>query len=402
MLSLTDPAEVPAPVVNRSTAVLISIALHLLAVLLFVVAPEQVPQSVRAALRTWLAPILATPAAPEPPPVAAVEPPAAKQESIPLKFAYVKVPEEAEQRRNRDARLLSDRDRRARQEMPTPPGAQTRSLDPHSEGTSPDRVRPDPRIAAGQDSPDRPALPATPVSGTPEERAVATASQDRAVTTAGGKGAANGPTGSDRPSEAAETGADGGMAPARSAGDTPTTGPGATPAPGAGAGEAGTGGAGSGGADTGGVSSEPQRPGGPTTGGLPDLRSSEYKFQFSNPGWIRDPNYGTMSFDTQGFPWGDYARRVYVIIRNNWFERIPLAAREGIRGWACWHFVIGRDGTVSNLTLQRASGVPPFDRAASDALHASSRLPPLPADFPAPEEGVTYCFYYNIYPGETD
>jgi len=386
MLSLTDPAEVPAPVVNRSTAVLISVALHLLAVLIFVVAPEQVPQPVREAIRTWLAPILATPAPPEPPPVAAVEPPAAKQESIPLKFAYVKVPEEAEQRRNRDARLLSDRDRRARQEMPTPPGAQARSLDPHSEGTSPDRVRPDPRIAEGQDSPDLTALPATPVSGTPEERAVAAAAQDRVATKAEGTDVANGPTGSNRPSEAAETGADGRP----------------VPAAGAGAGAAGTGGAGSGGAAAGGVSSEPQRPGGPATSGLPDLRSSEYKFQFSNPGWIRDPNYGTMSFDTQGFPWGDYARRVYVIIRNNWFERIPLAAREGIRGWACWHFVIGRDGTVSNLTLQRASGVPPFDRAASDALHASSRLPPLPADFPAPEEGATYCFYYNIYPGETD
>jgi hypothetical protein len=46
--------------------------------------------------------------------------------------------------------------------------------------------------------------------------------------------------------------------------------------------------------------------------------------------------------------------------------------------------------------------VPPFNKAAGDALRASSPLPPLPEAFPNPEEGVTACFYYNMLPGEID
>jgi hypothetical protein len=44
--------------------------------------------------------------------------------------------------------------------------------------------------------------------------------------------------------------------------------------------------------------------------------------------------------------------------------------------------------------------VPPFDRAASDALKASSALPPLPPDFNLEKEGVTGCFWYNLYPSD--
>jgi TonB family protein len=109
-----------------------------------------------------------------------------------------------------------------------------------------------------------------------------------------------------------------------------------------------------------------------------------------------------MSFDTQGFPWGDYARQLYVIIRNNWLERIPLAAREGIAGFTCQHFVIAKSGGITSIDMTRTSSVPPFNKAASDALRASSPLPPLPAGFPNPDEGVTFCFYYNMYPGEAD
>jgi hypothetical protein len=46
--------------------------------------------------------------------------------------------------------------------------------------------------------------------------------------------------------------------------------------------------------------------------------------------------------------------------------------------------------------------VPPFERAAADALRASSPLPPLPEEFPLTEEGVTFCFYYNMYPEEAE
>src|SRR5262249_2036993 len=133
---------------------------------------------------------------------------------------------------------------------------------------------------------------------------------------------------------------------------------------------------------------------------LSDIKAGEYKFQFNNPAYLKNGSYGTMSFDTQDFPWGDYARRIYLVIRNNWYARIPLAAREGIRGWVCQRFVIEKDGSISSVGAVRPSGIPPFDKASADALTASSPLPPLPEAFPEPREGVTFCFYYNMYPGE--
>src|SRR6185369_15333691 len=106
---------------------------------------------------------------------------------------------------------------------------------------------------------------------------------------------------------------------------------------------------------------------------------TEEKFHFDNPGWLRGETVaGTLSFDTKGLPWGDYARKIYVIIRQNWIDRLPLAYRNGQRGVTCQHFVIEKDGTISVIDVVRPSDVPPFDRAASDALKASSALPPLP------------------------
>ena len=132
------------------------------------------------------------------------------------------------------------------------------------------------------------------------------------------------------------------------------------------------------------------------------MQVGERKFTFRNPGYLRSGFSGTMSFDTQDFPWGDYARKLYLIIRENWYARIPLAAREGIRGYSCQRFVIARDGAIASIRVERPSAVRPFNKAASDAIGASDPLPPLPDAFPNDSEGVTFCFFYNMYPGEVD
>ena len=64
--------------------------------------------------------------------------------------------------------------------------------------------------------------------------------------------------------------------------------------------------------------------------------------------------------------------------------------------------VIARDGTVESIDITHPSTIPPFTKAATDAINAASKVPPLPEDFPKDREGVTYCFYYNMYPGETE
>ena len=130
------------------------------------------------------------------------------------------------------------------------------------------------------------------------------------------------------------------------------------------------------------------------------IGESERKFIFRNPGYLRGANYGTMSFDTKDFPWGDYARKLYLIIRENWYSRIPLAAREGIRGYACHRFIIESGGGIVEMRTIRPSAVPPFNKAALDAIRASDPLPPLPEAFPHESEGVTFCFFYNMHPAE--
>jgi TonB family protein len=376
ILSLSEPVESPTLEVGRSGAVLVSIGFHLLLVLIFLFGPAAatrlLPQSIIAFLSPRppaaetvprSAPANASGAAPKQP----------DPRRIPLKFAYVSVPHDEAIRENPAARLQSDKSRRARQEMPTPADARRLSIDPHSEGTSIDRVKPDPNRPKGRED------------GEAQSRARRGSPSGGAGSTGTGATARNSsPQGQSTPRP------DGLLA----RGGEPERAPGRQASPGREGTSPGEFGAPEGTAEQG------EDPRENLKQALSDLKSGEYKFQFNNPAYLRGGSYGTMSFDTQGFPWGDYARRIYLVIRNNWFARIPLAAENGIRGWVCQRFVIEKDGAISSVQVVRPSGIAPFDRASADALTSSSPLPSLPEDFPEPREGVTFCFYYNMYPGE--
>lgn len=383
LLSLEGGAP---PSVTRPTfaeAVMASVIVHLLLVLLFVYSPDRLPERIRRLL--GLTPVAATAEStlsPEARAAAEAEKAEkerrAKESRIPLKFAYVRVPDDLNSEKNPQAPLLSDKDRHARQEVPTPSDASRFTRDPHAEGNSRDRIRIDPNRPEGPDSVD----PVPPPAG--------------ARRAGGGSG-----------SSASKAQSKGQKPPVPEPPPTQATGPGERlaersqdePPVQAGSGAA----PGDGGRDGPSQDGIDGPPGPPSRKSQQDQRgATEYKFSFSNPGWLRGQAYGTLSFDTQGFPWGDYARQLYVIIRNNWLARIPLAAREGIAGYTCQHFVIARAGDISDIEIVRSSSIPPFNKAAGDALRASSPLPPLPEEFTDAREGVTFCFYYNMYPGEAD
>lgn len=384
-LSLNEVPAPRAPRITRSEAIGLSILLHVLILLLLIEGDRVLPDS----LRQWLAahPMVTAAVRPAPDPAhpetadpKAPVPPASRR--MPVKFAYVKIPDDTSTQKNPLALLLSDKDRHARQEQPTPPDARQLSTDPHSKGDTIDRVRPDPNVPQGPDV-DHPIGPETPPK--PDHK-------DDVIVEGPDKGEGRGPgatgEGEGAKSESAEeaTIAHGDIVPPPGLAGAASPPPG-SPSTAGRAASAGT-----------------ERPGsGGGTRSTPDLKpGTEYKFQFNNPGWLQDHNTGTMSFDTQGFPWGDYARKLYVAIKNRWMERIPLAAKEGIAGYTCQHFVIARDGTVESIDIKHPSNVPPFTRAATDAINAASKVPPLPEDFPKDREGVTYCFYYNMYPGEAE
>ncbi len=108
---------------------------------------------------------------------------------------------------------------------------------------------------------------------------------------------------------------------------------------------------------------------------------------------------GGLSFDTQWYDWGPYAKQMLAKIRRNWYARMPEIALLGVPGVVRIRFYIERDGTVTGLTITDESGKPPMDFAARDAIAASSAFDPLPADLLGVErEGVTITFYYNLRP----
>jgi len=117
--------------------------------------------------------------------------------------------------------------------------------------------------------------------------------------------------------------------------------------------------------------------------------------KFDNPtGGLSGP-LGGLSFDTPGFDWGPYARKIYWVIWTNWTRGWPPAAWAGIKGVVTVHFTIQRDGRITGITVLDPSGTPAFDTCATVALEASSPLPPLPENFPEESEGITARFLYN-------
>jgi len=103
---------------------------------------------------------------------------------------------------------------------------------------------------------------------------------------------------------------------------------------------------------------------------------------------------GGLSFDTQWYDWGPYAKMMLAKIRRNW--DIPAIARMGVSGAVRIRFFIERDGTVTGLSITDESGKPPMDNAARNAILDSSAFRPLPADLIGVDrEGVTITFFYN-------
>lgn len=387
-LSLESPPEPAGPRLSRTEALLASVLVHVLLILFVLYVPAKIPESVWRSLRlaptvdakhsSWTQALeraqqLAQMAQASPPP-----------DGIPLQFTYVKVPNDVATEKNAAARLLSDKNRKARQEMPTPKEVRQFVRDPHSVGDSADRVAPDPRIKEGKDVP-KPAPPAKVAKAGP----IGEGSTDRTDGTGAGRTAASAPSEPPAPRPAL-----------RLPGPTVPLSPAGLLAR-AQAQSAPLRPQDRGGRDLEGSGTSGGRDGGPPLLANPD-NASEYKYRLNNPGYLNSDNYGSMSFDTKGFPWGDYARTIYVIIRNNWLERIPIAVRDGhMAGYTCQHIVIQRTGTVTDMTTTHRA-ISPLELAARDALQASNPLPPLPVDFPDPDEGVTFCFYYNLLPDQAE
>ena len=90
------------------------------------------------------------------------------------------------------------------------------------------------------------------------------------------------------------------------------------------------------------------------------------------------------------FPFAWYLSRVEGLIARNWRPRqLGFAERSHVS--CAVHFVISRNGGVSQVTLVRNSGVGVYDRESLRAVQ-TVRLPPLPPQYAAATLGVTFTF----------
>ncbi|HLN92583.1 MAG TPA: TonB family protein [Thermoanaerobaculia bacterium] len=88
------------------------------------------------------------------------------------------------------------------------------------------------------------------------------------------------------------------------------------------------------------------------------------------------------AFDSD-FQFSYYVERMLVAIGMNWFK-----PSQGGTVSPVIHFKIEKDGTVSDASIERSSGLPFVDRAALRAVLSSSPLPPLPAEYTGSQLGV--------------
>ncbi|HXH28354.1 MAG TPA: hypothetical protein VNL37_04875, partial [Candidatus Polarisedimenticolia bacterium] len=152
-LSLQEPEPPPPRRMTRSEAQIVSVLLHVLLLLLILYVPQRLPASIRAFLEARPAPVAAV-APDEAVPLSQPQPSTPlRAPRIPLKFAYldpsVRVPHAPLVKANPKAPILSNKNRLPRQEVKTPPDARQLTIDPHAEGNTIARVRPDPSRPEG-------------------------------------------------------------------------------------------------------------------------------------------------------------------------------------------------------------------------------------------------------------
>ena len=106
----------------------------------------------------------------------------------------------------------------------------------------------------------------------------------------------------------------------------------------------------------------------------------------ANPNDITAGTSGVTGLEGGDFPYTIYIDRMRNLIGTHWFRP------QGTTAAATVHFVINRDGSIRDVTLDTSSGNGTFDRAAQRAVVEASPLPPLPFAYSGTYLGVHLTF----------
>jgi protein TonB len=96
---------------------------------------------------------------------------------------------------------------------------------------------------------------------------------------------------------------------------------------------------------------------------------------------------GITALEGEPFPYTLYIDRMQTLIGARWFRGSPPGAPKTII-----HFIIQRDGSIREATIELSSGNGTFDRAALRAVLETSPLPPLPFGYGGTYLGVHLTF----------
>jgi TonB family protein len=101
---------------------------------------------------------------------------------------------------------------------------------------------------------------------------------------------------------------------------------------------------------------------------------------------------GTVFFDDQGYPMGDYYQKIIDAIKANWF--IPDDIKDS-KGRTTVIFYVDKDGHFSGTRIVMSSGIRTLDITALRAIVQSDPAPPLPKGFTGDHIGAKFVFSYN-------
>ncbi len=102
---------------------------------------------------------------------------------------------------------------------------------------------------------------------------------------------------------------------------------------------------------------------------------------------------GEVAVDAGNFEFTYYLLLVRNRVSQNWAPPTGLAAG-GQRVRSVVYFRVARDGSVSAMAVESASGVEFFDRSALRAVLLSAPLPPLPLGYAGSDLGIHFGFEY--------
>ncbi len=104
------------------------------------------------------------------------------------------------------------------------------------------------------------------------------------------------------------------------------------------------------------------------------------------------PAMGSVSIDGGNFPFASYIGRMRQKIATIW--EVPPGT-EGLERSAVIYFRIHRNGSVSDVNVEKSSGLQLFDRSCQRGVIEAAPMPPLPREYDEEFVAVHFTFVYQ-------